>query len=751
MKILQLEDSSADLELIRPLIARAWPGCEIDAVSKREDFLRTIEKPDFDLILSDYTIPGFSGMEALKIAKERHPAIPFIFCSGTIGEDRAIEAIHSGATDYVLKDNLTRLVPAMRRALDEAAERRKLQEAESALKRSERRYRTLINAIAEIVWFSNADGSVTRTQPPWHAFTGLSEKELNEGGWLQTIHPEDRENVEKAWINSLKTQAGHQVEFRVRRADGSWRSMLSRGVPQFSPTGELEEWVGVCFDITATRDYERRLREKAEVIKQAQEGVLITDLEGVITFWNDSAERILGWSAKEMIGRTMLEFFEASTVQTIQMVRSKTLESGSWHGELTLNLRDRKSIVIDAHVSLIRDERGAPKARLNIFSDITERKQLEQQILRAQRMENLGLLASGISHDLNNILTPILMAAPLLQSRLSDQEDIRLIETLEQSAHRGAEMVKQILSFARGAGGDVKPLQPRHLLRDITRICESTFPKKISVQNQVAGDLAWVRGNPTQIHQVLLNLCVNARDAMPDGGRLIIRGLNRFVTQPISATTGVIPPQRYVVLEIADSGTGISEEVRAKMWEPFFTTKEGKGTGLGLPTVRGIVEDHHGFIDVETAAGHGTTFKIFLPAIENAQPERGAPSFREFVEGKNEQILVIDDEAALREMICATLDEHGFRAIPASSASDLIEKAARMRDSIRLLITDVNMPDMSGEQVMRIVRELIPGLKILVMSGQEDAERFGDRFIAKPFKPAKLLELINELLKAKDE
>lgn len=746
MKILQIEDSEADSDLIQRLLRRAWPDCQFDLSLTREDLRVKLDKGDYDAILSDYTVPGFSGIEALRVAHEKKPDIPFIFCSGTIGEDRAIDAIRAGATDYVLKGNLSRLVPAVQRAIEEARERKKLREAEAALKRSERRHRSLINAMAEIVWSADATGMKVASQPPWHEFTGAEESGLQNNGWLETLHPEDREGVLKRWTEAINDRKPYHVEFRVKRADGAYRYMATRGVPQIGPEDTIEEWVGVCFDVTDSKEYESQLREKAEVIRQAQEGIVITNLEGKIVFWNNGAEKILGWRTQEVMGRSALDFFDGAIAKALNAVRSKVNQDGVWRGELTLTTREGQPVIVDSHLSLVQDERGLPKGRLNIFSDITDKKELEQQFLRAQRMENLGLLASGISHDLNNILTPILMAAPLLQSRLSNQDDIKLIDTLEQSAQRGAEMVQQILAFARGTGGDTKLIQVRHLIRDIIRIAESTFPKSIAIHHRVSAHLPSVRANPTQIHQLLLNLCVNARDAMPNGGTLTLKATSRVVTQPMKTSLGTIPARAYIVLEVTDTGTGIPPAVLGKMWDPFFTTKGGKGTGLGLSTVRGIIEDHQGFIDVESSTEKGTTFIIYLPANEQTAPDQGDTEEPKEIQGQNEMILIVDDEVSLRDMICTTLEANGFNPIPATSAADVFEKVTRFRGSLRLVITDVSMPEVSGKQIAHIVRELIPSIKILVMSGHGDAERFGDGFIPKPFKPAKLVESIQSLL-----
>ncbi|HEY9153779.1 MAG TPA: PAS domain S-box protein, partial [Opitutaceae bacterium] len=670
---------------------------------------------------------------------------PFIFCSGTIGEDRAIEAMRSGATDYVLKENLNRLVPSIERALAESADRRGRREAEGALRRSERRYRALINAIAQIVWSTGPHGENPTANPSWSEFTGTP-TEADPLGWLSTLHPDDREKVRAAWTESLSTLRPYDVEFRVKRADGEWRYMHARAVPQIRDDNTIEEWVGICFDITERKNDQRKLREQAEVITQARDAVVIADLEGRITFWNRGAERLYGWTAAEAIGRKGDELFDERTIEATRTPLKEIMVRGSWNGELVMRNRELRPLFVDVSISLVYDDTGKPKARLSIATDITEKKNLEEQFLRAQRMDNLGLLAAGISHDLNNILAPILMIGPLLRSRLFDSSDHKLVDTLEQSAQRGADMVHQILSFARGASGELGLIQIRHLLKDILQIIESTFPKNVVVRHNIDSHLSAVRANPTQIHQLLLNLCVNARDAMPEGGTLTINAEDRTIPQISHDGEHNTRAGNYVVIEVADTGTGIAPEVFARMWEPFYTTKGGKGTGLGLSTVRGIIETHQGFIEAQTELGRGTTFRVYLPALKGLENHHNTATPFEAPHGQNETVLIVDDEEHLREMIGTTLSSYDYKTIVAQSPADAIEQASINRDRIRVLITDVSMPIINGNALASIVRRLVPGIKVLVISGHTNTEPFGDLFLAKPFKSDALLEALDQLL-----
>jgi two-component system, cell cycle sensor histidine kinase and response regulator CckA len=390
-------------------------------------------------------------------------------------------------------------------------------------------------------------------------------------------------------------------------------------------------------------------------------------------------------------------------------------------------------IAIKSNIFL--DRTGNPTRTIGIHMDITEKKQLEQQFLRAQRLESLGTLASGIAHDLNNILTPILSVAQLLPLRLTNIDDRsqNLLKILESSARRGADLIKQILSFARGIEGKRVCLQPHHLLVDIQKIVQQTLPKSIEIDTDITADLWTVLGDMTQLHQVLMNLCVNARDAMPQGGTLSIQASNcsideTFARNHLDATVG-----NYVAITVADTGTGIQPQLLHRIFDPFFTTKEiGKGTGLGLSAVMGIVKSHDGFIDVQSQVNQGTQFQIYLPACDTPiQPVENEP---ELLSGRQQLILVIDDEIAISTLIKATLETYNYRVLTANDGAHAIELYVQHRDAISSVLINPDLPviAMSGLNSVEAVAQ---------------AERFGCRyFIAKPFTTRDLLQTLTDCL-----
>ncbi len=630
MKILHVEDSLEDAELVRVLLTDEWPECAIDVTANSLDLAARLSREKYDLILSDFSLGSFTGLDALRIAQEATPGTPFIFLSGTIGEDRAIEALQAGAKDYVIKDRMKRLITAIHRALRDSQNQRQREAAE------------------------------------------------------------------------------------------------------------------------------RRIRKQAELLNKAHDAIIVTDLKDVVTFWNHGAERLTGWTADETIGRNFEEILGMGVHDELEKGRIALRKADEWRGELRPENKSGKALVMELSVTVIRDDAGEPESRLCIGSDITAKKELEEKFLRVQRLESIGMLASGIAHDLNNVLAPIFLAAPMLRDHATDPVDISMITTLEKSAERGAGLVRQILSFAHGVSGENQQLQVKHLMRDTISVIKETFPKNIRLQHSVAANLWTITGNPTQIHQVLLNLCVNARDAMPDGGTLIFRAENCLLDEVAAQAIEGAQPGPWVVLHVEDTGIGIPPQTLARIWEPFFTTKGvGKGTGLGLSTVRGIVENYKGFVVLNTEPGRGTSFRVYLPAADVAEIDDSDSSTHPFaVRGNGELVLIVDDEVRIRETAAATLAHYGYRVLIAKDGTEALALFAARTNEIGVVITDFNMPNLDGAAVAKVVRQMNPKVKILAMSGMNSGGRspqmqsFEGPFILKPFKAEALLLAVDKLLHA---
>ena len=406
--------------------------------------------------------------------------------------------------------------------------------------------------------------------------------------------------------------------------------------------------------------------------------------------------------------------------------------------------------------ALFQDSVGLEAIQPNGPAGPTAKKRRNDQFLRAQRLESIGMGASGIAHDLNNVLAPIILAAPVLREHATNPDDLRMILSLEKSAERGVDLVRQILAFAQGVGGEYQLVEVRHLLQETMSVIRESFPKNITLKADLPAHLWPVMADPTQIHQVLLNLCVNARDAMPGGGTLSFRAENCLLDERSAQKIEGASAGAWLVLHVEDTGTGISPEALAQIWEPFFTTKDtDKGTGLGLSTVRSIVENHKGFITLKTESSRGTTFRVHLPAAEIKNNGTEVDAAQTMVpDGKGELILVVDDDAQIREMTAAILSRHGYRVLTAGDGTEAVAIFAARGTEISVIVTDIRMPNLDGAALAHVLLHLNPTVKILAMSGlasggrNSQMQRFAGAFLYKPFKSDALLHAIYKLLRS---
>jgi PAS domain S-box-containing protein len=518
--------------------------------------------------------------------------------------------------------------------------------------------------------------------------------------------------------------------------------------------GQQVGWRWLLRDISDRKQAEQKIREQAALLDVTTDAIFVRDLECRILYWNRGAERLYGWQAAEVLGRNCYEFLCKQISAQIEEAFRTVVEQGEWQGELKKIAKSGQEIIVQSRWTLMRDGAGQPKSILAVDTDITEKKQLQQQFYRVQRLESLGTLASGIAHDLNNILTPILAVAQLLPLKLPylDEQNRQLLKILEDNSKRGADLVKQILSFARGAEGKRIPLQPRHLLKEIERIVKNTFPKSIEICIDIPTPNLWtVSADPTQIHQVLMNLCVNARDAMPNGGTLTISAENLFVDENYARMNLEAKVGDYVVITVSDTGCGMPQEVLERIFEPFFTTKEpGKGTGLGLSTVIGIIKNHGGFINVYSEVGKGSQFKLYLSASDTRAILSADDS--EMARGNGELILVVDDEVSVRDVTKASLLNYNYRVLNASDGIEAFSLYAQHKNEISLVLMDMQMPSMDGLNAIRVLQQMNPSIKIIAISGLASnlkllkASGIGvQAFLLKPYTIKELLNTIKQV------
>ncbi len=505
------------------------------------------------------------------------------------------------------------------------------------------------------------------------------------------------------------------------------------------------------------RAAEAKIKEQAALIEEAQDAILVQNLAGQIVYANPSALQLYGWTPAELESEaTARQLFAPSAAQVAE-ARQTVLAEGRWVGELHQATRRGQTVVAASRWTLIRQEDGQPKSILLINTDITEKKRLEARFLRTQRVETIGALAGGMAHDLNNALAPILMGIQLLRKHQRDAPTQRMLGIMEASTHRGADMVRQVLWFCRGDEGEQQALTLAGLLEEIERVIRQTFPKSISLAVMTPPDLWPIKGNPTQLHQVLLNLCVNARDAMPQGGKLTLAVDNVQLSQEEAEAIPRGQPGAYVMVLVADTGVGIPLENLPRIFDPFFTTKApGQGTGLGLSTTARIVALHGGFLNVTSEVGEGTTFELYLPRAPAGTRPAAPAAPAELPRGAGELILFVDDERSVREMIAPVLTDYGYRALCAGDGVEGLALLGQRGEEVRLVMLDMTMPLWDGRKALAALRQQHPRLPVIVMSG-ESAPPVGTAgldgpvaFLAKPFRLEQVLALIARMLQGPD-
>jgi two-component system, cell cycle sensor histidine kinase and response regulator CckA len=636
LRVLIVEDSEDDLLLLLRELRRGDYTLDYVRVETAVEMQAALDRQAWDIVIADYTLPRFSAPAALELLQHQQQDLPFIIVSGTIGEDAAVAAMRAGAHDYLLKDNLVRLLPAVARELREARERQKRLDAEQALRESEERFRQLAENITESVfWMSEPTAMrMLYVSPAYDRIWGRSGDRLyrNFMDWIEAIHPDDRQRVETSYFNR-SLLGKYDEEYRIIRPDRSIRWIRDRGFPIKNQTGVAYRVVGIA-------------------------------------------------------------------------------------------------------------------------EDITNRKLTEAVLRRTERLESLGTLTSGIAHDLNNVLTPIMGIVQLLPKKIGNMDDStqKLLQILHDSTHRGADLVKQILSFASGVESKQTDIQIGDLLLEIHRIVQQTFPKNIELSLDLPPNIWAISADASMLHQVSINLCVNARDAMPAGGKLSITAENLEIDENYARMNLDASSGNYVVVTFTDTGTGIESQILDRIFDPFFTTKDiGKGTGLGLSTVVGIVKSHRGFIDVDSEVGKGTRFKVYLPAtvtseiapvIVTTDPESG----------QGELILVVDDEVPIQVITTATLEVHGYRVMTASDGIEAIALYAQHRQEIGVVLMDMMMPHLDSISIVRALHKFNPQVQIIAMSGLATSDVVAKTidegvkaFLPKPFTATELLNAISNL------
>ncbi|MDB6038704.1 MAG: hybrid sensor histidine kinase/response regulator [Verrucomicrobiales bacterium] len=747
VKVLLLEDSESDglllaCELERggyaPEIERVWTGPKLDAA---------LQDRTWDIIISDFSMPSFNAFEGLALLKKSGRDIPFVIVSGTIGEERAVAAMKAGAADYLPKGTAGRLVPVINRELADSRKRQLQRVTQKTLATFEGNFRTLVeNSTAGICVIQ--DDRFVYVNPQVSQILGHSAVELVSRPFLDFVCSDDRDNVQ-ANIHTRFEGGVKCISYPLRmvRKDGYPVHLEAHG------TGTDYNGRPSIFCILTEIPNQKRVTDRFSTIaKCCPIGMAqFTFPESRFIEGNDAILEMLGLSREETIGRRVTDLgLWAESGDETGLIDKLSLGRRVSDIECRFQQKSGKPVITLASFQLIEEQEE--KCLLGFFHDITEKKAVESQLMRNQRMESIGSLAGGISHDLNNAFASILMTVEMLRATSVEPEASRMLEVLQSSAQRGTAMVRQVLAFARGVEGKHSAVQLRHVIAEIVAMARQTFPKTIRIKQIIPRDLWPVNGDSTQLHQAILNFCINARDAMPKGGTLTLSAENVYLDEGEVHIHPDAKAGAYTTLSVFDTGTGIPLHVQTRMFEPFFTTKEpGQGTGLGLSTVRNILKSHKGFVTFETEEAKGTRFKIYLPAESTSKTSVG--NVRVLLpRGHGQRILIVDDEAGIRDIARQLLQTFGYEVFTARNGPEAIVVCAKNLGKIEVIVTDLMMPVMDGSATIEAVRSIDSNIKVIVASeeiltDQTKISTTVQAILQKPYTPEKLLHTIHEVLR----
>jgi len=764
LRLLIADDDPADIELCLAGLRKFGVVFQADAVSTKDAFVRKLREKSFDVVLSDFRMKDWTAMDAFFVLRDISPRTPFILLTGALGDETAVECIKLGVTDYVLKDQLARLPLALRRALEESALREAEVKAEAALRESEAHYRTLIESAPEGIVVLDVDADTfVDCNARASLMLGYSREELLGNGTALLSPPaqpggQSSALVYRHHIDRALEGEHRSFEWTCRKSDGEEFPVEIHLARLPSPFRRLVR--GSLLDITERKRAEKARRETEDryrsLVDNALYGILwATTPEGQLLGVNPALAYILGYeSTAELMTLGYTRELYRNPADREKLV-ADYLRDARVDATVEWKRRDGKFVTVRLIARIAWDPDGKTECAEITVENVTDRVALEKQLVQAQKFEGIGQLAGGIAHDFNNMIGAILGWAEMGIDETEPESRLRRhFEKVHQQGKRAAALTRQLLAFARRQILEPRNIDVNQTAVETLSLLEKVIGSNIEIKANLASDLSVVRADPTQVEQVLMNLCINARDAMPNGGSLYIDTMNVTLDNEFCAWQPLARPGKYVVLAVTDTGTGMDPATLDRIFEPFFTTKElGKGTGLGLATVYGIVRQHGGFLNVYSELRKGTTFRAYFPASEEVLTERERPEDPGPVRGGSETILVAEDHEGLSQLALETLTALGYQVMLASDGEQAVSDFASNRHRIALVVLDVVLPKLSGPEIYERIREYRPDMPVIFATGYspeiaqlQKAQREGLPIIQKPYSPRDLARKVRETL-----
>jgi two-component system cell cycle sensor histidine kinase/response regulator CckA len=763
-RLLIADDNRDDLDLCLHTLKKSGMEFEAETATTREEFIEQIRTNSFDAVISDYRMKGWTGMDALTLLTEKSPQVPLIILTGTLGDELAVECIKMGVTDYVLKDQIARLPMTLMRAQEEKTLREAKVKALAALRESEQRYRILVeNAPEAIVVLDVDNNTFVDCNARASVLFGLSRDELmhsgpdkispprQPGGW--TSESGSREQIELAMNGDAPS-----FEWMCRNSAGEEFPAEMQLVRLPSATGRLVR--GSIRDISERKRAEKALRDSEAryraLVDHAAYGIFwTTEPDGRLLHANPALAEMLGYqSAAELLAVGFTKELYRDPADQAKIV-AEYMTHGQANATVEWKRKDGNVITVRMTGRTAMDPDGKSECVEVTVENVTERIALEKQLVQAQKFEAIGQLAGGIAHDFNNMIGAILGWADMgIEETEADSRLHRHFEKVQQQAKRAAALTRQLLAFARKQILEPHNVDLNQTVVDTLSLLEKLIGSNIEIHATLAPDLAVVRADPTHVEQVVMNLCINARDAMPAGGSLTIVTSNITLDHHFCTLQPLARPGNYAVLGVADSGTGMDAATLDRIFEPFFTTKElGKGTGLGLATVYGIVRQHGGFIQVNSELGVGSTFRCYFPVSTDAslpanKVEESGPARR-----GSETILIAEDHEGLGQIAVESLTALGYRVMLAKDGETAVQNFHANRTQIDLAVLDVMLPKLSGPEVYERIHKENPDLPVIFATGYstdmaqvQKVREDGLPVLQKPYSPRDLARKVRETL-----